>query len=112
MSAVFKYQFDDFKAYSTSQVQNIVKSVKFTLMCEHMGQRRSSVRMIEFADPDFSNFTEFKNLTQDQILAWVTAHLGQEEIDALKFGMQSVIEQELARSDAPPALEDVKAPWF
>lgn len=112
MTATFKYNLDDFKVYSNNQAQNIVKSVKFTIECGHMGQTRQSFQTIEFADPDFNNFTEFKNLTQDQILAWVVAHLGQEEIDALKFGLQSVIEQEQAQTDAKPVLENVKAPWL
>lgn len=111
MTATFKYNIDDFKVYSTGQAQNIVKSVKFTIVCEHMGQAKESFQTIEFADPDFANFTAFKDLTQDQIIAWVTAHLGQEEIDALKFGLQSVIEQDAAKASAEPVLENVKAPW-
>lgn len=112
MTATFKYSLDDFKVYSNNQAQNIVKSVKFKIVCEHMEQMRESFQTIEFADPDFNNFTEFKALTQDQILAWVTDHLGQEEIDALKFGLQSIIEQELAKTDNQPVLENVKAPWL
>jgi hypothetical protein len=65
---------------------------------------------IEFAEPDHNNFTEFADLTQDQILAWVTAHLGQSEIDAMKFGLQSMIEHEAAQSK--PVIETVKAPWL
>lgn len=112
MTATFKYNLDDFKVYSNNQAQNIVKSVKFSIVCEHMGKMRTSFQTIELADPDFNNFTEFANLTQDQILGWVTAHLGQEEIDALKFGLQSIIEQELARANTQPVLESVKAPWL
>jgi hypothetical protein len=75
-----------------------------------MGKTRNSFQTIEFAEPDFNSFTEFKDLTQDQILAWVTENLGQSEIDALKFGLQSMIEQEAAQSK--PVIETVQAPWL
>ena len=110
MAASFKYNLDNFKAYSTEQAQNIVKSVRFEIVCEHMGKTQRSFRPIEFADPDLSNFAEFKNLTEEQILLWVTDHLGQSEIDAMKFGMQSIIEEELAH--AKPVIETVTAPWL
>jgi hypothetical protein len=110
MTTSFKYNLGDFKVYTTDKAQNIVKSIKFEIVCEYMGQTQNSFQTIEFAEPDFSNFTEFKNLTQDQILAWVTAHLGQSEIDALKFGLQSMIEQEAAQ--AKPTIETVQAPWL
>jgi len=110
MTASFKYNLSNFKVISTNQAQNIVKSVRFEIVCEHMGQTRNSFKPIEFAEPDFNSFTEFKDLTQDQILAWVTAHLGQSEIDALKFGLQSVIEQDAAQ--AKPTIETVQAPWL
>ena len=110
MTTLFKYNLGDFKVYSTDQAQNIVKSVKFELVCEHMGQTRNSFQTIEFAEPDFNSFTAFKDLTQDQILAWVTEHLGQPEIDALKFGLQSMIEQNAAQ--AKPTIETVQAPWL
>jgi hypothetical protein len=110
MTASFKYNLGDFKVYSTDQAQNIVKSVRFEIVCEHMGQARNSFRPIEFAEPDHNNFTEFADLTQDQILAWVTAHLGQSEIDAMKFGLQSMIEHEAAQSK--PTIETVQAPWL
>ncbi len=110
MTASFKYNLDELKVYSTEQVQSIVKSVKFEIVCEHMGQTHKSFQTIEFAEPDHNNFTEFADLTQDQILAWVTEHLGQPEIDALKFGMQSFIEQEAKQ--AKPNIETVKAPWL
>jgi hypothetical protein len=110
MTTSFKYNLVDFKVYSTDQAQNIVKSVRFEIVCEHMGQTRNSFQTIEFAEPDFNSFTAFKDLTQDQILAWVTAHLGQSEIDALKFGLQSIIEHEAAQ--AKPTIETVQAPWL
>ena len=110
MTASFKYNLGDFKVYSTDQAQNIVKSIRFEIACEHMGQTRNSFQTIEFLEPDFNSFTAFKDLTQDQILAWVTEHLGQSEIDALKFGLQSVIEHEVAQ--AKPIIETVKAPWL
>lgn len=110
MTASFKYNLEDFKVYSTDKAQNIVKSVRFELVCEHMGKTHRSFRPIEFAEPDHNNFTEFADLTQDQILAWVTEHLGQSEIDALKFGLQSLIEHEAAQ--AKPIIETVQAPWL
>ena len=110
MTTLFKYNLGDFKVYSTEQAQNIVKSVRFEIVCEHMNRTQRSFRPIDFAEPDFSNFAEFKNLTQDEILAWVTENLGQSEIDAMKFGLQSVIEQEIAQ--AKPVIQSVQAPWL
>lgn len=112
MTATFKYNLDDFKVYSNNQAQNIVKSVKFKIVCEHMEQTREAFQTIEFADPDFNNFTEFKALSQAQIIAWVVQHLGQEEVSAIEFGLQSVIEYELSKVDTKPILENVKAPWL
>jgi hypothetical protein len=110
MTTSFKYNLDDFKVYSTEQSQNIVKSVRFEIVCEHMGKTKRSFMPIEFAEPDLENFTEFENLTQDQIFAWITDHLGESEIDALKFGLQSMIEQETMQ--AKPIIESVQAPWL
>ena len=112
MTASFKYNLSDFKAYSTEQAQNVVKSVRFEIVCEHMGQTQRSFQPIEFNTPDFNNFTEFKDLTQEMILAWVTEQLGQEEIDALKFGMESFIEQEIERRGVQPVVNSISAPWL
>ena len=112
MTASFKYNISDFKAYSTEQAQNVVKSVRFEIVCEHMGQTQRSFQTIEFNTPDFNNFTEFKDLTQETILAWVTEHLGQEEVDALKYGLKSFIEQEIERNGIKPDIKAVNAPWM
>jgi hypothetical protein len=109
MTASFKYNLSDFKVSSTDQAQNIVKSVRFEIVCEHMGKTQRSFKPIEFADPDFNSFTAFEDLTQDQVLAWVIEHQGQEEIDALKFGLQSIIEQEIERAE--PVIKSINAPW-
>ena len=65
---------------------------------------------ITFNEPDPNNFTNFASLTEAQILAWVTAQLGQEEIDAMQHGINSFLNEQ-PDPLAPPALTNKSLPW-
>lgn len=111
MTPTFKYNLDTFKVYSTAQAQNIVKSVRFELVCELNGKQKTAFQTIVFQEPDFNKFIPFESLTQDQVMAWVSEKIGAQEIEALKNGLVGVLEQEAARAAGQPSIQTVNAPW-
>lgn len=106
----FTHKITDLKTYSKNGLNNIVHTVRYELEGELNGKKHKSFMPITFTEPDPENFTEFSSLTEAEILAWVTAQLGQSEIDALKNGIDSLL-KEAPDPAAPPALVSQALPW-
>ena len=106
----FTHKITDVKTYSKDNLENIVHTVKYELEGELNGKKHKSFMFITFSEPDSKNFTEFSKLTETEILSWVTAHLGQAEIDAMENGIDSFLNEE-PDPLAPPVITSQALPW-
>jgi hypothetical protein len=106
----FTHKITDVKTYSKDGLDNIVHTVKYELEGESNGKTHKSFMPITFTEPDPKNFTEFAKLTEAEILTWVTGQLGQSEIDALKHGIDSLLNEQHDPL-APPVVTSQALPW-
>lgn len=106
----YTYKITEVKVYSNQQASNIVGEVRFELLAELNGETKKSFFPVEFDAPDYSKFTDYQNLTEQQIIDWVIAKIGQEQVDALKEGLQAQLEF-VPPPDAPPILKPADLPW-
>jgi hypothetical protein len=106
----FTHKITDVKTYSKDGLDNIVHTVRYELEGESNGKKHKSFMPITFTEPDPKNFTEFSSLTEAEIFSWVTSKLGQSEIDALKNGIDSFL-NEAPDPLAPPTLTSQALPW-
>ena len=106
----FTHKITEVKTYSKDGLDNIVHTVRYELEGESNGKKHKSFMPISFTEPDPKNFTEFSKLTEDEILSWVIAQLGQAEIDALENGIDSFLNEQ-PDPLAPPVVTSQELPW-
>jgi hypothetical protein len=106
----FTHKITSVKTYSKNGLDDIVHTVRYELEGELNGKKQTSFMPITFSEPDLNNFTDFASLTEAQILAWVTAQLGQEEINAMQHGIDSFLNEQ-PDPLAPPVTTSVELPW-
>ena len=69
---------------------NIVNEVRcFLTVTADTGKSETSVFSIELDEPDANNFIEFNNLTEEQVNDWVVNVLGEDELNARIYGLES-----------------------
>ena len=61
---------------------------------------------VSFAEPEAASYVPYADLTQDQVIGWVEAALGDEEVASLKAN----IDTQIADLIAPP-VENKPLPW-
>lgn len=93
MSISFNYKVNNVKAYSKNGYNNIVKSFTFVIEAKKDEIVRTSFFPVEMGEPDFNDFVDYTLLTEQQLMDWAIDAIGQEQIDALKFGLESVISE-------------------
>ena len=69
------------------------------------GKTETSFFNVELNEPDPNNFIEFNNLTEEQVNSWVEDALGQDELNARVYGLQSKLEE------GWEVEQTVNAPW-
>ena len=106
----FKYYISQIKAYNNKQNENIVGEVVFEIIGSLNEKTHTSFFPVQLDAPDFNAFTPYQQLTQEQIISWVTEKIGQAQIDRMKNGIVAVLEY-TPPEDAEPVLKEVVAPW-
>jgi hypothetical protein len=101
---------DNFNVHSKDGLTNILKSVRFTIIATNGEKTEDSFRPVTLDDPDANSFVDYKDLTQETVLQWVIDKIGQDEVDALKHGLDSILNAPVD-PNAPPVLTRVDAPW-
>jgi hypothetical protein len=105
----FTHKITSVKTYSKNGLDDIVHTVRYELEGELNGKKQTSFMPITFSEPDPSNFTDFSSLTEEQVLAWVNEKLGQDEINALENGLDSLLNE--MQNPAEPIVENKELPW-
>jgi len=105
----FTHKITSIQAYSKEGLDNVVQTVRYEIEGELNGIKQSSFMPITFDEPDPSNFTDFSSLTEEQVLNWVTEKLGQDEINALENGLDSLLNE--MQNLTKPIVENKELPW-
>jgi Cu2+-containing amine oxidase len=102
------HKVENLQAYSTNELHNIIKQVRFVIEASDRSQSKTSFFTVELDDPDAKTFVEFEQLTNNQVLQWVKAQIDPAQIAALENGLIGVL-QEMAQTNKK-TLQPVKLP--
>ena len=86
-----------------------VTEVDFRIDAIRNGKTQSSFMPVTLNEPTGSDFTAYSDLTQAQVLEWVAQIVGEEEINALKNGLNSVLIQQEAAEEV--TAQPTALPW-
>lgn len=105
----FIHKITSVKTYSKNGLNDIVHTVRYELEGESNGKKQTSFMPITFDEPNSNNFTDFSLLTEEQILSWVTEKLGQDEVDAMMNGLDSLLNE--LQNPTEPIVKNKELPW-
>jgi len=77
-----------------------VYTAHWTVNLEDQGESAGAYGSVGFGDPDPGNYTPFDQLTQDQVIGWVKAALGDEQVASIEAALAKQIQQELNPTSA------------
>jgi len=72
-----------------------VYTAHWTVNLEDQGESAGAYGSVGFGDPDPGNYTPFDQLTQDQVIGWVKAALGDEQVVSIEAALEEQIQQKL-----------------
>jgi hypothetical protein len=96
---VITHKVTDAKAYSSTELQNVIKQVMFVIEATDGKNTKTSFFPVEFDDPNAKTFIEYQQLTKQQILDWALAKIDQAQIQALEDGLTSVLQEMAVNSE-------------
>jgi hypothetical protein len=106
MNTTFTYKLKNIKAYSTNEYNNIVKQFTFVIEAKKNEIIKTSFFPVEMGEPDFNNFVDYTNLTQQQLIDWAIQVVGEQQIKSLEYGLESEINAyEIYIQTYPPTYE-------
>ena len=100
----------EFDVHAKNGLTNILKSVRLTITGTNGQAEHKNTMPVFLDDPEANSFVEYAELTQEMVMQWVVDKLGQGEIDALKNGIDAVLNA-TPDPNAPPKVTRVSAPW-
>ena len=102
------HKVENAEAYSTNDLQNIIKRVRFVIEASDGTRVKTSFFTVELGDPDAKTFVEYEQLTKDQVLQWVKAQIDPAQILALENGLIGVLQEMAQRNEK--TLQPVELP--
>ena len=111
----FTYKVSGIKVYSVEttgvKMKDIIKEATLHIIGTQGDQQYESFLPIELAEPSGS-FTEFQNVSEEQVQEWLKGTLGEEQLNANKEGLRSMYNNPMfsntATRDKPEEKELVK----
>jgi hypothetical protein len=87
---------------------NVVKKCRYTISGELNNKTATSFKEVVLDDPIANDFVNFDELTEELVLSWVHDKIGQDDVTALKEGLEAIFS-----SEAPVAkqLTPIQSPW-
>jgi hypothetical protein len=107
MTTQFFEDIESMKIQDVHSMNNVVKSVRYSLICVHEGQSVSNVFDVPLGDPEKNSFLSFDLLTKEQALEWVHASIGNAAMSDRKSAMIAMCQQ----INNQPVPEEVQPPW-
>ena len=111
MAAVFTWGIAQLEtAVSEDGLTDVVKTAHWTFAAEEVDSNKtyfaSSYGSIGFGEPDPQDFTAYSGLTFDEVIGWVKASMGQEQVDAMEEALANNIELQ-----KHPKIVTLPLPW-
>lgn len=110
MSVTFTMDISNAKSTDMNGMNNIIKEVRFSLTGTDGINTVTNFFAVTLDNPTTENFTEFENLTRDQILQWVTDKVGEDQINSLKTGITSELSSKQIIDPDNPVLRRIELP--
>ena len=85
----FTYKVSGIKVYSTDSQTDVIKEATLHIIGTQGDQQYENFLPIELAEPSGS-FTEFQDVSEDQVKEWLKGTLGEDQIDNHKEGLESM----------------------
>lgn len=82
-----------------------VTTAHWTVSLEDQGETASAYGSVGFSDADPGNYTPFDQLTEAQVIGWVKATLGDEQVASIESALAEQIQQKLTPSS------EAGVPW-
>jgi hypothetical protein len=109
MFAEFIERVDSLKVSNSGDLSSVVVSAKYHITCTYRGERLTNMFDVVLSAPDPTAFVSFERLTEDQVLSWVKSAMGEDDLNARKSAMATMIDQIIAgREDVP---QELAPPW-
>ncbi len=89
MAMTFTYKVSGIKVYSTDSQTDVIKEATLHIIGTQGDQQYENFLPIELAEPSGS-FTEFQDVSEDQVKEWLKGTLGEDQIDNHKEGLESM----------------------
>ena len=89
MAMEFTYKISAPKVYNDDSKTDVIKEATLHIIGTEDGESYESFLPIELAEPSGS-FTEFKDVTESQVIEWLKETLGEEQLTANKEGLASL----------------------
>jgi hypothetical protein len=106
----FTYKINRIMVYSNQSASNIIGEATLEIEGTLNGKTQKSFFPVYFDTPDYNNFVQYDNVTEQEIITWAISKVGQDQIDAIKDGLQYFLEY-TPPADAPPILRPIDPPW-
>jgi len=78
------------------ELTNVIKKCRYTISGELNNRTVTSFKEVILNDPIANDFVDFNSLTEELVLSWVHNKIGQNDVEALKRGIESIF------NSAPP----------
>lgn len=88
MALEYTYKVSGVKVYSEEDKADIIKEATLHIIATEDGESYESFLPIQLAEPSGS-FTQFQNVSEEQVLEWLKGTLGEEQLNANKEGLKS-----------------------
>jgi hypothetical protein len=77
-----------------------VYTAHWTASLEESGETASAYGSVGFGEPDPASFTPFSELTEEQVVNWVLAVLGADQVVSIEESLHNQIQEKLNPTDA------------
>ena len=114
MAVELNYDVGQMRTYSNVDATKIVRYVELKLNGNNNDKIEFQTRTVELAEPsNYSNFTNYDNLSKEQLITWAKDSLGADEISAWENGITEYLNLPIFNGtiEAPVTEQAQPASW-
>lgn len=101
MAVELTYDIGQMRTYSNDDANRIVRYVELKLNGVNGNKIDSQIKSVLLSEPsDYSGFTEYDDLTKEQLITWAKSSLGTDEITAWENGITEYLNMPIRTGDA------------
>lgn len=110
MAVEIIYDVGEMKTYSNNNANKIVRSVELTVIGINGDKKDKQVKTVLLSEPSsYSNFTEYNNLTKEQLITWAKNSIATDELTAWENGITEYLNMPIYTGNFDnPIIEDVQ----